>query len=155
MKKLLIIGGAVIVLLALLVFVNNQSNKSKLADSPYGDKQLKQSTIDQLDDPNYQNIILPDELEKRIESGDPVTVYFFSPECSHCQEMTPRLVPIVKDMDVDVVKYNVLEFEQGWNQYHIEGTPTLAHFEDGKEVDRIAGSQSDEAIRAFLEQYAK
>ncbi|MET3576491.1 thioredoxin family protein [Bhargavaea ullalensis] len=155
MKKLFIIGGAVIVLLALLVFVNNQSNKPKLADSPYGDKQLKQSTIDQLDDPNYQNIILPDELEKRIDSGDPVTVYFFSPECSHCQEMTPRLVPIAKDMKADVVKYNVLEFEQGWNQYQIEGTPTLAHFEDGKEVDRIVGSQSDEAIRAFLEQYAK
>ncbi|SIT90731.1 thioredoxin family protein [Edaphobacillus lindanitolerans] len=155
MKKLLIIGGSVIILLALLVFVNSQANKSKLADSPYGDKQLRQSTIDQLDDENYQNIILPDELEKKIESGEPVNVYFFSPECEHCKEMTPRLMPIVKDMDAEIVQYNILEYEEGWNQYNIEGTPTLAHFEDGQEVDRIVGSQPDETIRAFFEKYPK
>ncbi|MCW1927422.1 thioredoxin family protein [Bhargavaea beijingensis] len=155
MKKLLIIGGAVIVVFALIVFLTNQSNQSKLENSPYGDKKLDQATIDQLDDENYQNIILPDELEKKIESGKAVTAYFFSPTCPHCQEMTPRLMPIAEDMGVQIDQLNLLEYEDGFIQYQIEATPTLIHFEDGVEVGRIVGAQPDENIEAFLNEYAK
>ena len=69
MKKLLIIGGIIVAVFALLIVLNNASNKSKLADNPYGTDNLKQETIDQLDDENYQNIILPDDLQKKVESG--------------------------------------------------------------------------------------
>ncbi len=67
MKKLLIIGSIIVVLFAAIIVLTNVSNKSKLANAKdlYGDKELKQETIDQLDDKNYQNIMLPDELEKK------------------------------------------------------------------------------------------
>ncbi|KZE36328.1 thioredoxin [Bhargavaea cecembensis] len=155
MKKLLIIGGAVIVVFAMIIFLTNQSNKSKLENSPYGDKKLDQATIDQLDDENYQNIILPDELEAKIESGEPVTAYFFSPTCQYCKEMTPRLMPIAEDMDVQIDQFNLLEYEDGFIQYQIEATPTLIHFEDGVEVERMVGAQPNENIEAFLNEHAK
>ncbi|WP_424237932.1 thioredoxin family protein [Bhargavaea ginsengi] len=155
MKKLLIIGGAVIVVFAMIVFLTNQSNQSKLENSPYGDKKLQQATIDQLDDENYQNIVLPDELEQKVESGEPVTAYFFSPTCQYCQEMTPRLMPVAEDMDVQIDQYNLLEYEDGFIQYQIEATPTLIHFEDGVEVGRMVGAQPNENIEAFLNEYAK
>lgn len=151
MKKLFIIGGVIIAIFALIIVLNNQSNKMKVSgNNPYGTTDLQQPTIDQLDDPNYQNIILPDELEEKIASGEPVTAYFFSPTCPHCQEMTPVLMPVADDMGVDIVQYNLLEFEQGWQQYGIEATPTMIHFEDGKEVNRTVGSMPKENIELFF-----
>ena len=120
MKKLLIIGGAIAAVFILLIVLTNMSNDKKLADNPYGTEDLEQETIDQLDDENYQNIILPDDLKAKVESGEPVTAYFFSPTCSHCKAMTPVLMPIVDKMDVDIVQYNILEFEQGWDDYQIQ-----------------------------------
>lgn len=152
MKKLWIIGGAVAVVFILLIVLTNMSNDKKLADNPYGTDDLKQETIDQLDDENYQNIILPDDLKEQVESGEPVTAYFFSPICVHCKAMTPVLMPVVEEMDVDLVQYNIYEFEQGWEDYMIEATPTMIHFEDGKEVSRMVGNQPKENIQAFFDE---
>ncbi|HSO57693.1 MAG TPA: thioredoxin family protein [Paenisporosarcina sp.] len=150
MKKLLIIGGIIVAVFALIIVLNNMSNDNKLADNPYGTNDLEQETIDQLNDENYQNIILPDELTAKVESGEPVTAYFFSPKCVYCKAMTPVLMPIVAEMDADIVQYNVLEFEQGWGDYELEATPTMIHFEDGKEVSRMVGNQPEENIKTFL-----
>ena len=155
MKKMLIIGAAVVLIFGLIIFLTNQSNKDKMANNPYGDKDLEQPTIDQLDDENYQNIALPDEVNEQIQSGEPTTVYFFSPTCSHCQATTPVLMPVAEDMDVDVLQYNLLEYDQGWQDYFIEATPTLVHFEDGEEVARWVGSQPKENIEQFFTEVVK
>jgi thioredoxin 1 len=152
MKKLLIIGGAIAAVFILLIVLTNMSNDKKLADNQYKTNDLKQETIDQLDDKNYQNIILPDDLKAKVESGEPVTAYFFSPICPHCKAMTPVLMPIVEDMDVDLVQYNIYEFEQGWDDYTIEATPTMIHFENGKEVSRIVGNKPKEEIETFFDE---
>lgn len=98
LKKLLIFGGIIIAIFVLIFVLNSQKNKDALANNPYDTDNLKQSTIDLIDDPNYQNIILPEDLKKKIATGEPVTAYFFSPECVHCQEMTPRLSPLAEKM---------------------------------------------------------
>lgn len=129
------------------------SNESKLtsAKNPYGDKELKQETIDQLDDVNYQNIMLPEELEKKIKAGEDVNAYFFSPICVHCQAFTPVLMPMAKKLGVDIAQINVYEYEDLWDQYNLEATPTFIHFEDGKEVNRFVGALPEEELRAYLE----
>ena len=78
-------------------------------------------------------------LAEKINSGESVTAYFFSPECAYCKQMTPVLMPIAKEMNVDVYQYNLLEFHENAVPYGIEGTPTLIHFKDGKEIDRLYG----------------
>lgn len=150
MKKLVIIGGVVVALFALIIVLSNMSNDSKLANNPYDTEDLEQSTIDLLPDENYQSIALPDEVDEQVQSGEPTTVYFFSPECSYCIATTPILMPVAADMDVDVLQYNLLEYEQGWQDYRIEATPTLVYFEDGKEVARWVGSQPKENIEQFF-----
>ena len=150
MKKMLIIGGVIVAIFALIIVLTNMSNSKKLADNPYDKEDLDQSTIDLLDDENYQNIALPDEVAKQIESGEPTTVYFFSPTCPHCQATTPVLMPVANDMDVDVLQYNLLEYEQGWQDYFIKATPTLVHYENGEEVSRWVGSQPKENIEEFF-----
>lgn len=151
MKKIIIFLGIIIVLFGALAFITSYSNSEKSEDNPYGKESLEQSTIDQLDDPLYQNQIVPAELEKKLSNGEDMFVYFYSPECIHCQNTSPVLVPLAEEMGIDLRKYNLLEFEQGWPNYRIESTPTVVKFEDGKEVDRIVGSQSEENFRRWIE----
>ncbi|ARI78091.1 thioredoxin family protein [Halobacillus mangrovi] len=151
-KKMAIFGAVLAVLIAVLIFVVNYQNNQKTADNPYGKETLDQATIDQLDDPMYQNQITPDELEEQINSGEPTTVYFYSPTCSHCQRTTPVVVPMVQELGIDLKKMNVLEFDKMWNEYNIEGTPTIIHFEDGEEAARIKGEQNVDAFDEFFHQ---
>nr|MBO2504350.1 thioredoxin [Bacilli bacterium] len=152
MKKLGIIAAIVVILFGIIIVLTNLSNKSKLENNPYGTDNLRQSTIDLLDDENYQNIILPDDLREKIASGEPVVAYLFSPECPHCKEMTPRLMPIAEEMGVHIDQLNILEYEEGWDEYHVEATPTLIFFKDGKEVNRMVGAHPDENIRQFFKE---
>lgn len=155
MKKLLIIAGVVLAIFALIVFLTNQSQDEKLADNPYGTDDLNPATIDQLDDENYQNIALPEDVNEQIQSGEPTTVYFFSPTCQFCQQTTPILMPVADDMEVEVLQYNLLEFDEGWTDYALEATPTLVHYEDGQEVARWTGAQPKENIEQFFQEVVK
>ncbi|WLR58162.1 thioredoxin family protein [Guptibacillus hwajinpoensis] len=151
MKKAIIFLGIVIVIFGALAFVTNYSNSEKTEGNPYGKSSLDPATIEQLDDPLYQNQILPDELDEALSNEEDAFVYFYSPTCIHCKNTSPVLVPLAEDMGIDLKKYNVLEFEQGWNDYRIESTPTLVRFKDGKEVDRIVGTQTEDTFKQWIE----
>ncbi|GAB4073920.1 thioredoxin family protein [Barrientosiimonas marina] len=154
-KKILIILGVIIVLVAALYFATNYKSEQAAVDkdNPYGKDNLDQATIDQLDNPNYQNQMVPKELDEKLSDGDDMVVYFYDPTCPHCQKLTPRLVPIAQDMGVDMKKLNLLEFRDGWDTYDIDSTPTLVYYEDGEEVDRINGPQPDDMYRQFFKEY--
>lgn len=154
-NKMILIVGVIVVLFGALYFVNDYKNKQTVEnnDNPYGDKKLEQSTIAQLDDPLYTNQIMPEELEERVENKESVTVYFYSPECSHCQNTTPVLVPVTEDLGIDMVKLNLLEFPKEWDNWGIESTPTVVHYEDSKEVARIIGERTEEEFKAFFNEY--
>ena len=150
MKKLAIVGAVIVLLFAGIIVLTNMKNSEKLEDNPYGTDNLKQSTIDLLDDENYQNIILPDALAEKIESGEGVVGYFFSPECSHCKNYTPKLMPIADELDVQVDQLNILEYTNEWDTYNITATPTLIYFENGEEIARLEGDAPNETTRKFF-----
>lgn len=149
-----LIVGVLLILFAGLYVVNSYKNKQALeeSDNPYGKDDLKQETIDQLNDPLYQNIIVPEDLDAKLDNGETITVYYFSPTCVYCQKTTPVVVPLTEELGVDMKKMNLLEFDK-MDYYHVEGTPTIIHYEDGEEVARIAGEHPEEDFRAFFEQY--
>lgn len=152
-KKLLIIGAIIVVLFTAVIVLTNVSNNKKVSSesNPYGDKSLQQETIDQLDDENYQNIMLPEELEKKIAAGEDVNAYFFSPTCVHCQAFTPKLMPIAEELEIDIAQLNVLEYGDLWEKYNLEATPTFIRFENGEEVNRFVGALEEEDLRAFFD----
>ncbi|MEO4054604.1 thioredoxin family protein [Solibacillus sp. CAU 1738] len=151
MKKLAIIGGVVVALFVAIIVLTNMSNSDKLKKNPYDKDELRQSTIDLLGNKNYQNIILPEPLEAKIASGEPVFAYLFSPECGYCMQMTPKLMPIAKKLGIHIDQMNVLEYPDQWQKYNLEATPTLIYFNDGKEVTRLVGDFDKKSIREFFE----
>lgn len=152
MKKIIIFLVIIIGLFAALFFVNNAQREEKSKGNPYGKSSLHPETVKQLDDPNYQNIITPDELDEIIENGEDATVYFYSPTCPHCVRTTPVVAPLAKEMKVDLLQFNLLEFEKGWNDYGIEETPTIVQYKDGKEVNRIVGYNEEPVFKSWFEE---
>lgn len=156
MKKIVIFLAVIIVLFGALAFLTNMQNKQKVEENNlYNKDTLHPETIAQLDDPNYQNIILPEELDERLANKEDLTVYFFSPTCSFCVATTPIVAPLAKEMDIDLKQFNLLEFENGWNKYKIESTPTIIQYKDGKEVARIVGGQDKETFEAWFNENSK
>ncbi len=52
-------------------------------------------------------------------------------------------MPIVKDLGIDLPQFNLREFQEYFNKYDIEFTPTLAYYKDGKLVEKLEGGVSE------------
>ncbi|TXL63999.1 thioredoxin family protein [Cerasibacillus terrae] len=158
-KKMLAIVSVIVVLFLALVLINQLKDKKALDDAgnPTGSKQTEQSneesTVKQTDESLYDNQIKPEELNKLLDEKEDVTVYFYSPECSYCLETTPILVPLAEKLDIDVKKINVLEYQEAWDKYKLDGTPTLIHYKDGEETGRIDGYHEEEEFQSFFDEY--
>lgn len=151
MKKVIIFLTLIIVLFISVAFLSKMQQKEKISENnPYGKDELHAETVAQLDDPNYQNIILPGELDQKLDNEDDVTVYFYSPTCPHCQRTTPIVSPLSSEMGIDLVQYNLLEFEQGWDDYGITETPTIVQYKKGKEVNRITGYYEEDKFKEWF-----
>lgn len=134
MKKIVIFLGIIIVVFTAIGFLN-QTQKN---------------------DDYYKNTISPDALENELKNGKSTTVYFYSPECSYCNKATPKVVPLTEELNIDLQMYDVLENERGWDDYHLEGTPTIIHFENGQEVARLEGyAEKDTYEQWFKENVLK
>ncbi|HEX7056380.1 MAG TPA: thioredoxin family protein [Bacilli bacterium] len=147
MKKLMIYLAVIVALFAAMAGLKALSDsKLNSTDNPYHMKasQLSKETRAQFDDPNYQNIILPDELKAALDNKESLFVYFFQPTCPHCKITTPIVNPLAKQVGIDLKQFNLLEFRDGWLDYNIEGTPTIVYYKDGKEVDRLYGGAEEE-----------
>ena len=152
---MVIIGAAVVLLFAAILVLTNMSNSDKMKDNPYDTDNLQQSTIDLLDDENYQNIILPDDLQAKIDSGEGVFAYMFSPDCGYCMQFTPKLMTVAEQEDIQIDQLNVLEYQNAWTTYQLTHTPTLIYFENGEEVTRIVGDKDEKSIRQFFASVGK
>lgn len=155
MKKVVIFLVIIIGIFAALAFVTNYSNQQASEGNPFGKSKLHSSTIGQLDDPYYQNQILPEELDEKLANNEDLTVYFYSPECSFCRETSPIIVPMTQELGLELPLFNLLEFKDGWRDYGIESTPTVVRYEDGKEVSRIEGKVSDTEFQRWFEQWVE
>lgn len=157
-KPIIIVSSVFAVLIVLLVVVNTMTK-----DNAYGKSmsQLNPATRELLDDANYQNIMLPDELDGLKDGKKNFFVYFFSSTCPHCKYTTPELTPLVNELDVDMKQFNTLEFPAYIRSEVIEYTPTLVYYENGVQADKIVGGLAErgtegnqiEDYRAFFEKY--
>lgn len=159
MKKLAIYLVIILAIFVLIFVVNQQSKQASFgelmepAERLYQTEpgNLEEATREQLLDENYQDIILPDELEQRLENEESLIVYFFSPACPYCVQTTPILQDMVEEKEIEIHQLNVLEYDQAFSEYAFTHTPTTIYFENGQEKDRIVGGSGTEEARQALE----
>ena len=83
-----------------------------------------------------------------VESVRPVLVDFWAPWCMPCKIIAPAVEKIADEMkaEIKVMKSNVDEAPEMATELSILNIPTLILFKDGKELARIIGVNSKEAI---------
>ncbi|QWU43689.1 thioredoxin family protein [Bacillus sp. NP247] len=147
MKKMLIFGGIIIALFAAIFAVTQMEEKSASTS------QKIDNATSQPDGPDYYtNKISLSDLQKNLKEKKEQTVYFYQTSCVHCQKLSPIVVPMAKDLNVDMKVMDIEKLDAPWDEYKIKGTPTIIHFKDGKEVSRISGEQSKDKLKEWLEQ---
>lgn len=155
MKKILSFLTIIVALFIAISLVTKMQQAEKTAGNPYGKDKLHPETVELLDNPDYDNIVTPKEVKEKINSGEDVTVYFFSPLCGYCMETTPIIKPVAQDLNIDLLQYNVLEFEEGWNDHNLESTPTVIHYKNGEEVARASGYHEADKFNWWFNEYVK
>lgn len=139
-KKLSIYCGIIVVLIAVLVLLN-----SLKPDTVYGkpSDDLYPATREILNDPNYNNIIIPDTLEEKLANKESFFVYYFASDCQHCRLTTPQLKPLADELGVNLHQFNLREFDTYYSKMNIEATPTLIYYKDGVESARLKGGMKE------------
>ena len=134
MKGLII---AVVVIAVVSVLIMRSYNKMKNAPAV-----AESDLIEHLTAQNFAH---------KTKSGI-VLVDFWADWCMPCKMMAPILneVAVATEGTATIYKLNVDEQPQVAAQYGIRNIPTMILFRDGKEVERIIGVKSKEAVIASI-----
>ncbi|WP_191557800.1 thioredoxin family protein [Metabacillus idriensis] len=135
MNKILIFSLIAIFLFASIAFIQIKTEKE--TKNNYNDL--------------YKNQISITQLDSEIDSGNSTFVYFYQENCMYCKKVSPILIPLAKDLNIDLKVHDVQKYQESWDKYKIEGTPTLIHFNNNKEVDRINGANDKNIYEEWFE----
>ena len=102
--------------------------------------------------------ISADQFESEVLKSDkPVLVDFWAEWCGPCKMMGPVIDELSGELlgKVKVVKVNVDEARTIASDYGIMSIPTIALFNDSKEIARLSGAMPKDPIIHWLESNLK
>ncbi|HDR6390240.1 thioredoxin family protein [Bacillus thuringiensis] len=134
MKKMIIISIIVIITM-ILISLNYKQKEDQQTSENY-----------------YQNNISFDQLQSEISNKKEKVIYFYKPDCHYCENVSPIIIPMTKEMKINLETINLKENPKAWEEFKIQGTPTIIHFKDGKEVNRILGQHKKEKYIKWFEE---
>lgn len=128
-------------------------NKKESTYQPYTDKNkdsVNDLSYQLLSDEYYQNQITATDLQAFIDNKGTGFVQYWSPTCTHCRIEAPILVPLAKQLKVDVKQLNVLEYPDFASNQGITSTPIIVYYQDGIIKNKMIGTHSKEEMQQFL-----
>jgi len=101
-------------------------------------------------------IVTDQNFAEEVERSPlPVLVDFWAAWCGPCRTVAPTIEQLAKELSgkVRVGKLDIDANQMTASRFNVQSIPTLLVLKDGKEVDRLVGVQSKEAILQRLKTY--
>ncbi|OPA26147.1 thioredoxin family protein [Bacillus cereus] len=136
MKKMIIFASSCLLLFLTFIFITNKENNTS------------SKTVTKND--YYKNKITINQLENDIANNKEKVIYFYQTTCFHCKLVSPIIVPMAEDMNINMQVIDLETYKEGWDKFKITGTPTVIHFKKGKEINRIEGEQEETTFRKWF-----
>lgn len=131
-------------LVSLFIIIASLSVAVVLISKPEAAEETTEATLDVAD-------LQPEELAENITAEEELFIYMYSPVCTYCQKAAPIIMPLVYENAIPFQQFNVRTHAQiAVNDYGVESTPTLIHYKNGSEVDRLIGLQKEEVYKQFF-----
>jgi len=92
------------------------------------------------------------QLSELIKSKELVLVDFWAPWCPHCVKINPAYEQLAAQYGdwMEVVKVDMDEGDELWDEWNVELIPTLRLYQNGKDMGSIVAPESKAEIEAFL-----
>ncbi|UOB98936.1 thioredoxin (plasmid) [Bacillus wiedmannii] len=131
MKKILVFSGIIILCLTAIFFLTNKEKPNEVT---------KTNETNETNETNYYtNSISIGDLQRNIKDKKDQTIYFYQTNCKHCKKASPIIVPLAEKMNIDMKVIDLQKYPSLWDEFKIEGTPTVVHFKNGEEISRVSG----------------
>ena len=93
---------------------------------------------------NFQTKVLNNSVEKHV------LVYFYTPWCTFCKQLTPALEELSPQYELVLAKVNVDENSELAQQYGVQGFPDVRLIKNGQVINSFVGALPEPLIRDFL-----
>ncbi len=88
---------------------------------------------------------IPGQIGRKIEQGEGVLIYFFSPSCRACKAQTP-IFQRVKNKYRNAYEVDVTKNGEIAKKFNVMGTPTIAWVKEGSIQEFWVGLRQEEQL---------
>jgi thioredoxin-like negative regulator of GroEL len=89
-------------------------------------------------------------FQKLLQSGTTAAVLFYGTACPPCARLKPRLIEMAKELNFELVQFNVASEMDTAKSLGIRGVPTLVAVKGGKAEVLFTGEVLDSKIALML-----
>lgn len=89
------------------------------------------------------------EIGERIQKGEKLLLYFYSPSCGACKSMTP-VIDEMKSEKNNIYKINLTREYNIGQKFGVLGTPATIIVNDSKIDQYILGARSEKFLRGLV-----